>query len=459
MNIRGWILIVVILLCIIFAGVSYNRLASRLPHTITIASGSEAGAYHNLALQLKELLRLEYPRITVEIQTTDGSADNLNRIMEGKVQFAFYQNNRRSQFGQAGSKKPGINAQAIREVRTAANLYVEVLHVVVRKGISVDGIQGLRGVNVSVGAKESGTIQVAQQVLRHYNMGVNDKQMHTLNFADTLKAFDNGEIDAAFVVTGGLSPMLRHLLGTGKYDLLPIQEVDALVFKNAAFFPFQLPRSAYSGEHGVPSQDTACLAVKASLITHQDVPAFLVRTMTQMALSTSFRNQLRELSEEFAKEEQDFPIHRGAMDFYHRGEPTFSSSVAEAFNDTLPYLLVLAILVIVVGATLRQNRIEKRRQLSARLHEFMTRIGDIESDQRGETSPQQLYRLLDVLSRIKKRAVDDRVKGRLLAGDDYVAFMVQLDGLINTIHAKLDSLAASDTGAMGTFRVEPSEES
>ena len=31
MNIRGWILVVVILLCIIFAGVSYNRLASRLP--------------------------------------------------------------------------------------------------------------------------------------------------------------------------------------------------------------------------------------------------------------------------------------------------------------------------------------------------------------------------------------------------------------------------------------------
>ena len=43
MNVRGWILVVVILLCIIFAGVSYNRLASRLPHTITIASGSEAG--------------------------------------------------------------------------------------------------------------------------------------------------------------------------------------------------------------------------------------------------------------------------------------------------------------------------------------------------------------------------------------------------------------------------------
>ena len=457
MNIRGWILVVVILLCIIFAGVSYNRLASRLPHTITIASGSEAGAYHHLALQLKELLRLEYPRITVEIQTTDGSADNLSRIMNGKVQFAFYQNNGRTQFGQAERRKPGTSVQDIRKVRAVANLYVEVLHIVVRNGIGVDGIQGLRGVDVSVGAKGSGTIQMAEQVLRHYNMSTNDEQMHSLNFADTLKAFERGEIDAAFIVTGSLSLVLRNLLRSGKYDLLPIQDVDALVFKNSAFFPFELPRSVYSGEHGVPSQDTRSLAVKASLVTRQDVPAFLVRSMTQMALSTPLRNQLRELSEEFAKEEQDFTMHRGAMDFYHRGEPTFSSSVAEAFNDTLPYLLVLAILVIVVGATLRQNRIEKRRQMSARLYEFMTRIGDIEADQRGETSPQQLYRLLDVLSRVKKRAVDDRVEGRLPTGDDYVAFMVQLDGLINTIHAKLNMLAASDAEVMDTLRVEPSE--
>ncbi|MDE0299297.1 MAG: TAXI family TRAP transporter solute-binding subunit [Candidatus Poribacteria bacterium] len=459
MNIRGWILVVVILLCIIFAGVSYNRLASRLPHSITIASGSECGAYHHLALQLKKLLRLEYPRITVEIQTTDGSADNLNRITEGKVQFAFFQNNGSSRLGGADGDESGESVEAFREVRAVANLYVEVLHIIVRKSMNVNGIQGLSGVNVSVGAKESGTIQMAQHVLRHYNMSVNDKQMHKLNFADTLKAFDSGEIDAAFIVTGSLSPMMRKLLGTGKYDLLPIQEVNALVFKNTAFLPFQLPRSVYSGEHVVPTQDTTCLAVKASLITHRDVPAFLVRTMTQTALSTTFRNWLRELSEGFAKEEQDFPIHRGAMDYYHRGEPTFSSSVAEAFNDTLPYLLVLAILVIVVGATLRQNRIEKRRSMSMRLHEFMTRIADIEADQRGETNPQQLYRLLDVLSRVKKRAVDDRVDGRLPPGDDYVALMVQLDGLINTIHAKLAMLAASDAVTGGASLVEPPEQS
>ena len=97
--------------------------------------------------------------------------------------------------------------------------------------------------------------------------------------------------------------------------------------------------------------------------------------------------------------------------------------------------------------------------MRARLHEFMTRVGVIEADQRGETNPQQLFRLLDLLSRIKKRAVDDRVEGRISAGNDYVAFMVQLDGLINTIHTKLDMLVAGDAETKAPHRLEPSEES
>ena len=441
MNIRGWILVVVVLLCLIFAGVSYNRLASRLPHTITIASGSEAGEYHHLAQELKELLKLEYPRITVEIKGTDGSADNLDLIKEGEVQFAFYQNNRRSQTGGENNGKPKNGGQTDRELRAVANLYAEVLHVVVRKGTGIETIQDLRKANISVGAKGSGTFQIAEQVLAHYNMSVDSKQMHVLDFAGMLNAFESGKIDAAFIVTRNLSPTVTNLLETGKYDLLPIQDASALAFKNTALFSFVLPRTVYSGDPPVPSQDTRCIAAKASLITHQQVPAFLVRTITQMALSSSFRKQLSELTEDFAREEQDFPIHRGATDFYNRGEPTFSSSVAEAFNDTLLYLLVLAILVIVVGATLRQNLVEKRRHMSARLHEYMAQVGDIEADQRGERDPHQLLRLLDLVSRIKKRAVDDRVAGRLSAGDEYVAFMVQLAGLISTIQTKLFMLS------------------
>ena len=304
----------------------------------------------------------------------------------------------------------------------------------------------------------SGTFQIAEQVLTHYNINMGDRQIRFLDFAGTLKAFEGGEIDAAFIMIRNLSPTLANLLQTGKYDLLSIQDTKAFAFKNTALSPFLLPRTVYYGNPAVPSQDAQCIASKASIITHQQVPAFLVRTMTQMALSSSFRKQLCELTEDFAKEEQDFPIHRGAIDFYNRGEPTFSSSVAEAFDDTLPYLLVLAILVIVVGATLRQNFVEKRRRMSARLHEYMAQAGQIEADQRGERDPHQLLRLLDLISRIKKRAVDDRVEGRLPAGDEYVAFMVQLAGLINTIHSKLFVLSERGAPIPTTQPVDSADE-
>ena len=282
--------------------------------------------------------------------------------------------------------------------------------------------------------------------------------MHYLDSVDTLKAFEGWEIDAAIIVTRNLSPPLANPLQTGRYDLLPIQDTSALAFKNTALFSYLLPRTVYSGDPPVPSRDTRCIAAKASLITHQQVPVFLVRTMTQIALSSSFRKRLSELTEDFAKEGQDFPIHRGAIDFCNRGKPTFSSSVAEALNDTLPYLLVLAILVIVVGATLRQNLVEKRRHMSARLHEFMAQVGDIEADQRGERDPKQLLRLLDLISCIKKRAVDDRVEDRVSAGDEYVAFMVQLAGLINTIHSKLFMLLEAGAEVKAKEQLEFSNE-
>ena len=415
-----------VVLILIFAGVSYNRLASRLPHEVTIASGSTVGRYHQLASELKALIEKEHPSITVKVENTKGSAENLNLIREREVAFAFYQN----------------TGQTAPNVRSIANLYSEVLHLVARRGATMQSVLDLRGLRVSVGAKGSGTYQMAEEVLSHYNMSVNDLRMRTLDFSETISEFQNGEIDAAFVVTSILSPALKDLLRTGDYDLVPINEGVAIAFKNTAIFPFLIPRTAYSGDPPVPSQDTPCIAVKASLITHQQVPAFLVRTVTQTALSNLFRKQmlLRELTEDFAKAEGDFPLHRGAHEFYNRGRPTFSASVAEAFKDALPFLLIVAILVIVIFATVQQNIAEKRRLMSGRLYDLMTEVSDIEEDQRGETDLLQLFRTLDLLSRLKKRAVEDRVQERLSAGDEYVAFMMQLDGLVNTIHGKLTIL-------------------
>ena len=220
MNIRGWILVVVVLLCLIFGGVSYNRLASRLPHTIAIASGSEAGQYHHLAQELKEFLKLEYPRITVEIKTSNGSAENLDLIKEGEVQFAFYQNNSRSQTEEASNGKLKDADRTDGEVRAVANLYAEVLHIVVRKSTGIETIRDLRKVNVSVGPKGSGTFQIAAQVLSHYDIRMDSKRMHGLDFAGILSAFENGKIDAAFIVTRNLSPTVTNLL-QGSVALAP----------------------------------------------------------------------------------------------------------------------------------------------------------------------------------------------------------------------------------------------
>ena len=431
MRVRTWVLWVVFLLILIFTLVTYNLLASRLPHEVTIASGSPVGMYHQLALKLKEVMEAEHPRIKVNVRTTDGSTQNVQLLLDGEVDFALHQN----------------GSETHRDLRNVANLYSEVLHTITRRDVQIDSIKDLRGKRVSVGAEGSGTLQMATTVLSHFGIGLTDLAARNFGFSETVSALEQGDLDAAFIVTGILSPALTDLLRTGQYRLLSIPEAPAFSFANPTIFAYPIPRAAYSGDPAVPAQDTLCLAVKASLNTRFGTPAYMVRTMTEAALSILFRKQmhLRELTETFAQDEQDFPLHRGALEYYRRGRPTFSSSVAEAFRDTLPYLLVLACLVIVIGATLRQRSIEARDLLRQRLSELMVQVSDVEEEQRGETDPRHLFRMLDQLSRIKKRAIEDHVHGRLNVGLEFVAFMMQLDGLINTIHGKITALADLET--------------
>ena len=433
MNAKTWVLWAVLALIVIFAAVTYSRLASRLPHEITIASGSEVGMYHQLALKLKEGMERHHPRIKVDIRSTAGSAENLQLLLSGEVDFAFHQN--------SGETHP--------DIRGVANLYSEVVHLVARCNTEVQSVLDLKGKRVSVGADGSGTSQMAEEILGHFNMGVSDVEAQNLSFSEIRAAFRRDELDAAFIVSGILSPALTELLRTGEYDLVPIHHAEALTFKNPTLFAYHIPQTAYSGNPAVPAEDIKCIAVKASLITHEQTPAYMVRTMTQTALSILFRKQmhLRELTEDFARDEQDFPMHRGSQEYFSRGKPKFSSSIAEAFRDSLPYLLILSVLVIVIGATLRQRFVEKKRLLQQRLHEIMVQVSDIEEDQRGETDKRQLLRVLDQLSRIKKRTIEDHVQGRLIAGFEHIAFMMQLDGLINTIHGKLTALEGLEAQA------------
>jgi TRAP-type uncharacterized transport system substrate-binding protein len=69
--------------------VAYQFVEPAPPRQMTITSGSESGAYHAYARRYAELLATN--GITLEIKTSAGSLQNLERLNKGEADIAFVQ--------------------------------------------------------------------------------------------------------------------------------------------------------------------------------------------------------------------------------------------------------------------------------------------------------------------------------------------------------------------------------
>ena len=69
--------------------VAYRFVEPAPPRSMTIATGGETGAYHAYAKRYAQLLAAS--GITLEVQTSAGSAENLERVSKGEVDIAFVQ--------------------------------------------------------------------------------------------------------------------------------------------------------------------------------------------------------------------------------------------------------------------------------------------------------------------------------------------------------------------------------
>jgi len=154
------IIIFVVISLVILATLLYF-LRPRTLKTIVIATGSTKGRYYQLAVGLKS--RLEQFNLKVKLISTSGSTENLEYLAQGKAHFAFYQ---------------GGTSFEVPDIRSVANIYSEVVHIVVKRSLPATSLSDLSGKRISTGPKKRGTMVVAQQILAHYGLDGKIEERH-----------------------------------------------------------------------------------------------------------------------------------------------------------------------------------------------------------------------------------------------------------------------------------------
>ncbi|MES2792423.1 MAG: TAXI family TRAP transporter solute-binding subunit [Planctomycetota bacterium] len=419
--VRRWFLSVMALV-LVSSIVAWFWTRETLPSTIRIAAGQAGGVYYRYAEALTALLKSQHHQVILE--ASRGSGDNAERIRHRMADLGIVQ----------------AGAVPLDGVAVIAPLAQEVVHVVVRNSAGIHSIADLRGKRVTLGLPDSGMRGSALQILKHYRLQETDLQIKNVYFFDLLR---NAELDAAIVTTGIENSHLIELLATREFDLLPLEDAEALALKYPHFRKFEIPRGLYYEEPRIPATSLKTVATTSYLVCHPTASAALVTEMLNIIYDFNLQESLPSLIPRHQVLETTklrwHPVARAYFDPFD--QLGFTANLMESLAAIKELLVALGAAIFLCWDRWRRVRETEHQaemlKLKNRLDEFLKQTIDIEREFLASSSPARLQELLDLVSKVKLQALEELTHEDLRGDRMFSIFLLQCGNLSQALQGKL----------------------
>lgn len=290
------------------------------PRVVQMSTGAPDGAYHQFALKYQRVLRDN--GITLELQPSSGSVENLQRLQQGRVAVGLVQ----------GGLGPGVQDpladNADTPLRTLATVSHEPLWVFSHT-LNLDaGLGALKGRRVAVGAPGSGNRQLAMQLLATY--GLVDAQgrwpagteLLDLGGVAAANALQAQQIDAVILVAAAQAPAVARLLDNPNIRLAALDHVEGLARRFPFFQPVVLRRGAIDPARDIPPRDIPLLSTTANLVVQDSLHPALCYLLLEAARAAHAGPGLFHRQGEFPSPVgTDFPLAEEADRYFKNGRP------------------------------------------------------------------------------------------------------------------------------------------
>ena len=212
---------------------------------LSLGTAGTGGIYYPLGGAIASRLSVADPDHQYTAEVTGGSVENVNRVVNGEMDFGFSMATTVYEAYSGGSDYP----EPLETLRIIAPLYPNVTHVLVSRSSDARSIADLAGRRVSVGSPGSGTEQLARQVLEAYDIGYDDIETRYLSFSESANALRDGAIDAALISVGYPAAAVLEATTTGNARILQIDSTTQrfLAGKYPYYMPGMIPAGAYPG--------------------------------------------------------------------------------------------------------------------------------------------------------------------------------------------------------------------
>lgn len=258
------------------------------------------------------------PGLVAAAIAANGAVANVNDVHAGRLEAGLTQSD--IAFWMMHAIGPFADRSAAPDLRAIANLYPEMVHVVVRRDSDIRSIADLKGKRVSLDEQGSGTLADARIILDAFGLSEGALEPFYLKPPDAGRMLASGGIDAFLFVGGVPVSAIAELAAEIDISLVPIPAAEAApVLAGYPFFSTgEIAGGAYRGVGAVPT-----VRVGAILMTSARQDEKLIYEVTQALWSANSRKLLdtghptgRQIRFENALKGLAIPLHRGAERYY-----------------------------------------------------------------------------------------------------------------------------------------------
>jgi uncharacterized protein len=327
------------------------------PDSVTLSSGAAHGFYNHLAQQIQNSTQTTVG-LSIEHLDSQGSLQNLERLLAGKVDFAIVQ------------LDVANKAMRERKAQGVAILAHEVVQIVVRKDSGLTTFADLQGKRVAVGSPGSGIRFTATKLIKAENLSI---QEDPSSFNEAFQKLRYGKVDAVIYVgsLGSSQNLRQQFVENSNLKFLPLNTAlinHLTVYDPGSYQSATLPIGTYTARPPVPDEPIPTLSTATVLVTRPKVKRRKVALVTWAMLSTArayspFYPELQNGDAADLLRRGLFYIHPVAEEVFEQGDPRMALMRYWENNSDLQAGVFILVTTSVVGILLRQWHRQRSKKM------------------------------------------------------------------------------------------------
>jgi TRAP transporter TAXI family solute receptor len=333
-----------VVLVLVACVVAYIVVDPAPPRHVVLATGQENSAYEEFGRKYAAVLARD--GIKVDLQRSQGSQDNLQRLVDGKADIAFVQSGSTSE----------VQAER-RGLVSLGSLFTEPVWLFLRthdaggRRLDIHSLTQLKGLRINLGPEGTGVPKLFRQILAVNGLEPGQLTMSSLENTPATVELLAGRIDGLVFSSAPEAPLIQMLLQTPGIRLFNFRQAEAYTRRLPFLTHVVLPRGIVDIGRDIPAQDVHLIAPTATLVAREGLhPALVdlfVKAATEIHGGTGWFQQQGQFP---SPRYTEIPVAKEAAKYYRDGPPFLqrylSFWLANLFDRLWVVVVALAALII-----------------------------------------------------------------------------------------------------------------